>query len=78
MIKHLTRLLLKQWGRLPKSQIPRTPQKRVSPEACRFGQFNDQVVRRNFINKHEVIERLEGLFRAATLRASVPTHKREA
>ena len=36
-----------------------------------------------YTNKHDVIERLEGLFRnegirAATLRASVPTHKREA
>jgi len=36
-----------------------------------------------YTNKHDVIERLEGLFRvegirAATLRASVPTHRREA
>jgi hypothetical protein len=36
-----------------------------------------------YTNKHDVIERLEALFRnngirAATLRASVPTHKREA
>ena len=36
-----------------------------------------------YTNKHDVIERLEGLFRnegirAAVLRASVPTHKREA
>jgi len=36
-----------------------------------------------YTNKHDVIERLEALFRnegirAATLRASVPTHRREA
>ena len=49
VIKHLTRLLLKQWERLPKSQITRTPRK--------TGLARGLPVRQIFIGVHLVLGR---------------------